>query len=274
MLKIIKHLKSGLVLSTITAISLGLSAGSVNAQEEDDDKDKEKERVVKIDCDESNDVEKVLDKYGFESKPLVLIIKGTCLSDEEGEENEVEVSRDRVSFQGDEVEGGYITGQFVVEGAREIGIAENMELDILSIERGQVSLEVEEEDGEIVIHVAVGLGDQATLDVITDASGASIDIDGPISIVNHSLLTVQQSASVGSVVIRGEISASLQSSLKISFASISDVSIKQDSHAYFAENVTPAEGTPEISCDSQSRVWGNIVGFSIGFDPVVSCEGY
>lgn len=96
MLEIIEKLRAGLVASIITAGCMGLSSVPALAGEE-------KEQLVKVNCDKGKSVQKILDKNVNKRKPLVLIIKGTC--DEEVDE-ELEVVRDNVRFEGDEVVGG------------------------------------------------------------------------------------------------------------------------------------------------------------------------
>lgn len=272
MLGVNSYSKHGLVTLVITAISFFLTIESAIAGED-------KEQVLKIDCSKGQDVQEALDAHLTGKLPLILVIKGTC-ADDEGDIYEVEVKRDNVSFRGDEVEGGYITGAVIVEGARDIEIAENMELDILSVERGVVFLEVEEEYGEIKINGPVGLLDQAALHVVTDANESSIHV-GNVGINNHSLLLVQQPSNItiGSVEI-GDISASLQSSLKVSYATIGNIDISQDSHAFFAQpdielNVFPAGGSATFVCDSESKIWGPISpGFYPLFQSLEYCAGF
>jgi len=244
-----KYLRSGLVLSAITAISLGLSAGSVNAQEEDDDKEKEKERVVKVDCDKGGDVQKVLETYAFETKPLILIIKGICESDEG-----VEVIRNNVEFIGDDEEGGYILGSMEVEGGRGVSIGDNMTLDNLVIEYGQVFLDPGE--GTITITAGVGVNFQSVLTIDTEESAGSVEILGNIDLINQSLLLIQQEESAGRVTT-GNINATLQSSANVRDASIGDMYLGSDSHASFDLTVLRNGDDPgTLGCDSRSRYWG------------------
>jgi len=254
MCNLTKYLRSALVLSAITAISLGLSAGSVTAQEEDDDKEKEKERVVKVDCDKGGDVQKVLETYAFETKPLVLIIEGICESDET-----VEVTRNNVEFLGGDEDGGYVTGVLKVEGGRGVSIGDNMMLDDLVIEYGQVFLEAGE--GTITINSGVGVNFQSVLTIAAEETDGSVIIDTNISLLNQSLLLIQQDelASAGSVTT-GDINASLQSSVNVRDASIGDMYLGSDSQASFDSTVKhndiSMKGT--IGCDSESFVWGNV----------------
>jgi len=251
MFNFVKYLRSGLVLSAITAISLGLSAGPVNAQEEDDDKEKEKARVVKVDCGKGDEVQKVLETYAFETKPLILIIEGTCESDEA-----VEVTRNNVEFIGEDEEGGYITGVLKVEGGRGVSIGDNMTLDDLVVEYGQVFLDAEE--GVITINAGVGVNFQSVLTIGSEKTDGSVIIESSISLLNQSLLLIQQDefASEGSVTT-GNIYASLQSSVNARNASIGDLNLGSDSHASFDLSVKHNGDDPgTIGCDSESRVWG------------------
>ena len=250
MFKFTKYLRSGVVLSAITAISLGLSAGPVNAQEEDDDKEKEKDRVVKVDCGKGDEPQKALETYAFETKPLILIIEGTC------ENAAVEVTRNNVEFIGEDEEGGYITGVLKVEGGRGVSIGDNMMLDDLVIEYGQVFLDAEE--GTITIYAGVGVNFQSVLNIGSVTTSGSVIIESSISLLNQSLLLIQQDelASEGSVTT-GNIYASLQSSLNARKANIGDLNLGSDSHASFDLTVKHNGDDPgTIGCDSESRVWG------------------
>ena len=250
MFKFTKYLRSGVVLSAITAISLGLSAGSVNAQEEDDKK--EGQRVVKVDCGKGDEPQKVLETYAFETKPLILIIEGTC------ENAAVEVTRDNVEFvgAGPYEQRGYITGVLKVEGGRGVSIGDNMMLDDLVIEYGQVFLDAEE--GTITIYAGVGVNFQSVLNIGSVTTSGSVIIESSISLLNQSLLLIQQDelASEGSVTT-GNIYASLQSSLNARKANIGDLNLGSDSHASFDLTVKHNGDDPgTIGCDSESRVWG------------------
>ena len=256
MFKFIKYLRSGLVLSAITAISLGLSAGPVNAQEEDDDK--EKERVVKVDCNKGRDVQEVLETYAFETKPLLLIIEGTCVSDEA-----FEVARNNVEFIGDDEEGGYIAGVLKVEGGRGVSIGDNMTLDDLVIEYGQVFLEAGE--GTITINVGVGVNFQSVLTIDAEEIDGSIIVNSDINLLNQSLLLIQQdeNPNAGSVTT-GNINASLQSSANIRAATIGEIGLASDSHVALDSNVLWNGNGPgplgRVFCDNQSRIWGPVNG--------------
>jgi len=255
MFKFIKYLRSGVVLSAITAISLGLSAGPVNAQEEDDDKEKEKDRVVKVDCGKGDEPQKALETYAFETKPLILIIEGTC------ENAAVEVTRDNVEFvgAGPYEQRGYITGILEVEGGRGVYIGDNMILDDLRVEYGQVFLDAGE--GTITINGGVGVNFQSVLTISAEDQEGSVvvnpDID--IDLLNQSLLLIQQDefASAGSVTT-GNINASLQSAARVRAASIGDMNLGSDSHTYFESDVqSNGDDLVTLGCDdSHSRYWG------------------
>ena len=255
MFKFTKYLRSGVVLSAITAISLGLSAGSVNAQEEDDKK--EGQRVVKVDCGKGDEPQKVLETYAFETKPLILIIEGTC------EDAAVEVTRNNVEFvgSGPYEQRGYITGVLKVEGGRGVSIGDNMMLDDLVIHYGQVFLDAEE--GTITIYAGVGVNFQSVLTIGSVATSGSVIIESSISLLNQSLLLIQQDelASEGSVTT-GNINASLQSSANIRAATIGEIGLDSDSHIALDSNVLWNGNGPgplgRVFCDNQSRIWGPV----------------
>lgn len=263
MFNFINYFKSGLASSAIVAMSLGLSSGAVLALDEEKEEDKkEGARVVKVDCNKGDDVQDVLDQYPFETKPLVLIIEGICESDET-----VEVTRNNVEFvgAGPYEQRGYITGVLEVEGGRGVYIGDNMELDLLVVEYGQVFLDAGE--GAIVINSRVGVNFQSVLSVGAEEPNGSVTINSDISLINQSLLLIQQDelASAGTVTTGG-IFATLQSSLNVRDASIGIISLDSDSHAFLdftARSNGDELGT--ILCDSQSRVWGPINGEE--FDP-------
>ncbi len=256
MLKIIKYLKSGLALSAIVAMSMGLSSGSVAAaDEETEDDKKEGQRVVKVDCNKGDEVQDVLDKYAFETKILVLVIEGRCEIEEP-----VEVTRNNVEFVGAGAypeQRGYIAGLLDVQGGRGVYIGDNMELDNLNVEYGQVFLDAGE--GTVTIYVGLGVNYQSVLTIGAEDSTGSVVVMPEINLINQSLLLIQpdENASNGSVTT-GNINASLQSAIRIRAASIGDMNLGSDSHAYFDSDVTSSgEGLVTLGCDdNHSRYWG------------------
>jgi hypothetical protein len=197
MLKIIKYLRSGLTLSAIVALGMGLSSGSVAAadKEKEDDK-KEGQRVVKVDCNKGDEIQDVLDRYAFETKILVLIIEGICELEEP-----VEVTRNNVEFVGAGAyeQRGYIAGLLDVQGGRGVYIGDNIELDNLNVEYGQVFLDAGE--GTTTINVGLGVNYQSVLTIGAEDSAGSVVVNPAINLINQSLLLIQpdENASDGSV---------------------------------------------------------------------------
>jgi len=255
MFNIIKYLRSGLALSAIVAISMGLSSGSVLAADGEKEEDKkEGQRVVKVDCNKGDDVQDVLEQYAFETKILVLIIEGICESDEA-----IEVTRNNVEFvgAGPYEQRGYITGVLEVEGGRGVYIGDNMILDDLVVEYAQVFLDAGE--GTITINVGVGVNFQSVLTIGAEDQEGSVVVHSDINLLNQSLLLIQQdeSASAGSVTT-GNINASLQSAVRIRASSIGDMNLGSDSHTYFDSGVlSNGDDLVILGCDdSHSRYWG------------------
>jgi len=272
MLKIIKYLRSALALSAIVVISMGLSTGSVFAADEEKEEDKkEGQRVVKVDCNKGDEIQEVLDRYAFETKILVLVIEGICESDES-----VEVTRNNVEFvgAGPYEQRGYITGILEVEGGRGVYIGDNMILDDLTVEYGQVFLDAGK--GTITINAGVGVNFQSVLTIGAEDEEGSVVLNSVINLINQSLLLIQQDefTSAGSVTT-GNINASLQSAVRIRAASIGDMHLGSDSHAYFESGVLRNGFDPDtdeipgpgiLGCDdSHSRYWGVLVE-ETGFD--------
>jgi len=277
MLNIIKCLRSGLVVSAITATSMGLSAGSVFAQEDDDKEDKEaSSREVLVDCDKGQSVTETLVQFANDTKPLEIIIKGNCANNED----EVQIERRQVDLVGDEENPGTIP-YMLVDGGRQVGIGDNLTLSG-GLAIGDGSVEVVSETGDITINGGVFLGSQAKLaiyiepsdddedsngELVADeeASGGIITVSGQIWVTNHSLLEVQRGGADGTVILDGtkefydDIIVSLQSSIDVSNASVGNIYLERDSHAAFNGNVTAKDGYGgnTISCDSESRVWGD-----------------
>jgi hypothetical protein len=94
-----------------------------------------------------------------------------------------------------------------------------------------------------------------------DAEGAgSITVNADIELENQSILSTDSDESSGGVVINGGITMILQSSANMDGTSVSnDISMSQDSHALFGIGVTVSGS---ITCDRQSRVWGDVSGVS------------
>lgn len=268
MLKIIKYLKSGLALSAIVAMSIGLSSGAAVAADEEEDNKKEGQRVVKVDCNKGDEVQDVLDRYAFENKILVLIIEGKCELVEP-----VEVTRNNVEFvgAGPYEQRGYIAGLLDVQGGRGVYIGDNMELDNLNVEYGQVFLDAGE--GTITINRGVGVNFQSVLTIgAEDSAGSVIQnpelFPGPefaINLLNQSLLLIQQDefASAGSVTT-GNINASLQSSANVRAATTGEIGLASDSHVSLDSTVLWNGNGPgprgRVFCDNQSRIWGPVDG--------------
>lgn len=282
MLKIIKYLRPGLVLSAITVISLGLSTASVNAQEEEDEKEKEaSSREILVECDKGQSVQKILIKFANDTKPLEITVKGTC-SNEPG--NEVQIERDKVEIIGDEEFGGTIP-TMLVDGARGVGFGDKLTIaGDLNISAGQVEIGSET---EVTIEGAVNLVSESMLRIDTEASddndeedavtdentengavGGKVTIMGPVWVFNHSLLQVHREVADGIVRLEDSVRLELQSSLYISDATVGNIELNYDSHALLEGEVTPRDGAG-IYCDSESRVWGDATGFL----NATSCQG-
>ena len=219
-------------------------------------------KIVKVNCDKGKSVQRVLLQFETWPKPLVLVISGVC-------EEEVEIERDEVEFRGAD-SGGRITGVVRIDEAREFTLSDNMRIGRLSMGAGQAEIEVEE--GSVVIDNGIGLTGQSVLSM--DAEGAgSITINADIELENQSLLSTDSDESSGGVVISGGITMILQSSANMDGTSVSnDISMSQDSHALFGIGVTVSGS---ITCDRQSRVWGDVSGASSVSTDVdgVSCWG-
>ncbi len=259
MLKIIRYLRSGLVVSVITAMSVGLSAGSVYAEDDDDEKEKEaSSREVLVDCDKGQSVTKTLVQFANDTKPLEIIIKGNCVDNED----EVQIERNKVDLVGHEETGGAIP-YMLVDGGRQIGIGGSLILaGGLQIGAGQVEIGSET---EVTIEFGIIVGSQSLLRITTEgledendveSAAGQVVVNGPIFVENHSLLEVQREVSDG-IVLLNDIIASLQSSVDIKKATIGNIQLTQDSHVVFRGDVNPKDGdlANSISCDSESRVW-------------------
>ena len=143
-----------------------------------------------------------------------------------------------------------------VEGGLGVSIGDNMTLDNLVIEYGQVFLDPGE--GTITITAGVGVNFQSVLTIDTEELAGSVEILGNIDLINQSLLLIQQEESAGSV-ITGNINATLQSSANVRDASIGDMYLGSDSHASFDLTVQRNGDDPgTLGCDSRSRYWGTV----------------
>ena len=281
MLAIIKKLSAGLVVSIVTLGGLGLSSATALAGED-------KELLVKVNCNKGKSVQKALDRNINKRKPLVLIIKGTC--DEEVDE-ELEIERDNVRFEGDEVIGGHLKMPVFVEGAKNIEIDDDMTLSSLHISAGEVSIEAE---GSVSIENDVFVIRRSSLTIETDSddedgvvTAGLVTIGGPITIEAHSLLSVESQVfegeeSEGEVVL-GSLFVRLQSSVDLNHATVGDIIVLEfDSQALLGEGLASNSifGVTQVSCDMQSRawnqsptdfffnpVWGTMVGESCKTDP-------
>ena len=264
MLKIIEYLSSGLVLSAITAISLGLSAGAVNAQDDEDEKEKEASaREVLVDCDKGQSVTQTLVQFANDTKPLEIIIKGNCVNNEE----EVQIERNKVDLVGDEENPGTIP-TMLVDGGRQIGIGGNLTLaGGLGISAGQVEIGTE---SDVMVNLAIFVTSHSLLRITTEGSG-QVEINGFVTVENHSLLEVQREVNEGIVIFIGEINLGLQSSLWMRDAIAGNLVLQNDSHGVLVgDNVSGNE----IWCDSESRIWGYTDDFSVLSDlNGLSCEG-
>lgn len=282
MLKIIKYLNSGLALSAIVAMSIGLGIGSVYAQDEEDEKEKETPiREVLVDCDKGQSVQKILRKFANDTKPLEITVRGTC--DNEPEE-EVQIERNNVDISGDEeYEFGATLPFVLIDGARLVGIGGKLILTGgMFVSAGQVEMGT---DTNLMVNGMIHLTPQSLLRITTGpedeeeslngASPGQAVFNGLVLVENHSLLEVQREVNGGTVIFNDEINLNLQSSLWMRDASVGNIVLNNDSHAVLVDNVTPQlSGVPSISCDSESRVWGD-TGEFIVYDPVTSiyCKG-
>jgi hypothetical protein len=275
MFDLTKYLRSALVLSAITAISLGLIGGPVYAQKDDDEKEKEaSSREVLVECDKGQSVQQILRQFANDTKPLEIVIKGTCVNDDE-----IQIERNKVDIVGDEEIGGTIPFM-LVDGGRQIGIGGNLILaDGLAISAGTAEIETE---SSVTVNGPIFLGSQSLLRITTEASeddeeslnGSSagqVDIAGRVTIDNQSLLEVQREVNDGAVTFYDEIILSLQSSLYMRDATAGNIVLNNDSHALLGDNA----GGNSIACDSESRVWGNTTGFVVLNDPLfgMPCKG-
>lgn len=282
MLNFKENLGSGLVLPAITVISLGLIGGSVYAQEEDDEKEKDaSSREVLVECDKGQSVQKILRQFANDTKPLEIVIKGTCVNDDE-----IQIERNKVDLVGDEEIGGTIPFM-LVDGGKQVAVGGNLTLNEgLNVSAGQMEIETE---SEVTINGTILVNSQSLLRINTEASDDDDDdeslngteagkvvINGFVSVENHSLLEVQREVNSGNVTFNDEINLSLQSSLHMSDATAGNIVLGNDSHAVLGDNVTPqVVDVTSISCDSESRVWGNTTGFNVLNDLLygMSCQG-
>ncbi|MDH3856836.1 MAG: hypothetical protein OEV07_02495 [Gammaproteobacteria bacterium] len=282
MLKIIKCLRSDLVLSAITAICMVLVTGPVYAQEEEDEKEKDAIREVLVDCDKGQSVQKILLKFANDTKPLEITVRGIC--DNEPDE-EVQIERNNVDLSGDDEVGA--TLPFVlIDGARLVGIGGNLILNGgMTVSAGHVEMGTET---NLTVNGMILLTPQSLLRITTEESEDEEEsLNGPsagqavfngiVSVENHSLLEIQREVNDGTVIFNDEINLSLQSSLWMRDATAGNVVLGKDSHAFFGDNVLPKYGPGGnwIMCDRESRVWGDTSGgFTVFLDPDgMSCQG-
>lgn len=271
MLKINKYLKSGLALSTIVAMSMGLSAGSVYAQEEEDEKEKDAIREVLVDCDKGQSVQKILRKFANDTKPLEITVRGIC--DNEPDE-EIQIERNSVDLSGDDEVGA--TLPFVlIDGARLVGIGGTLTLlEGMTVSAGQVEMGTET---LLTVNGMILLTSQSLLRITTEESEDEEEsLNGPVagravfngfvSVENHSLLEVQREVNDGDVIFNDEINLSLQSSLWIRDSDVQNIVLGQDSHGVLSGNVNFIM----VACDSESRIWGDNPGGTIYMG---SCKG-
>jgi hypothetical protein len=255
-----QFVKRSLLTIVGSGISLGLAAGAAQAAGSGQPS---LNKIVKVNCDKGQSVQRALLQFETWPKPLVLVISGVC-------EEDVEIERDEVEFQGAD-SGGRITGGVFIDEAREFGLAENMRIGRLSMGAGQAEIEVEE--GSVVIDNGISLTGQSVLSMGSEGPG-SITVNADIIVENQSLLTTDfEEGSGGGVVINGGISMILQSSANMDGTSVSSgISMSQDSHALLGIGVTVSGS---ITCDRQSRVWGDISGVSFVLTDVdgESCWG-
>lgn len=266
MQKIIEKLRAGLVVSVITLGCVGLISESALAGE-----DKEKE--VRVNCDKGESVQDVLDLNITNSKPLVLIIQGTC--DEELDEGFV-VERDNVIFEGDEDVGGVLAKPLFVQEAKKVQIDDGMTLHSLYVNSGEFSIEA---GGDVTIEYDVFLSRKSLMTIATssddeEGTGGSVTIGGPITIEGHSLLSVESGVAEGEEsegeVVLGSLFARLQSSVDLNHATVGDIIVLEfDSQALLGEGLASNSvyGVTQVSCDMQSRAW-NQSPIDFNFNPV------
>jgi hypothetical protein len=261
---------------------MGLNTGSVYAQAEEDEKEKEPSiREVLVDCDKGQNVTQILVQFANDTKPLEITVRGTC--DNEPDE-EVQIERNNVDLSGDDEVGA--TLPFVlIDGARLVGIGGSLILaEGMVISAGQAEMGTET---NLTVNGTILLTTQSLLRITTEESedeeeslnGASAGqavFNGFVSVENHSLLEVQREVNDGTVIFNNEINLNLQSSLWMRDASVGNIVLNNDSHAVLVDNVTPQIfDVTSISCDSESRVWGNTTGFDVLNDLLygTSCQG-
>lgn len=298
---------SGLVLSA-TTIGLGLSSGSAFATGGFEEFDNE--RVVKVNCNKGQSVQRVLNRFANRTKPLEVIIKGNCIYEPD---NEIQIERDNVSITGDE--DGAIIPSVLVDGARLVGIGENLTITgRLDVSAGMVEIGsdsyliigdgIKGEDEEFPDGIGINSNSLVRIDteepddeddeeeliagnVDEEPVGGIVTVNGQIWITNHSILEVQREQDGGMVFLNGaqnpenptqdDVIVSLQSSLDIKKAEVGNIYLERDSHAAFNGNVVPVENGKSISCDSESRVWqvvidgiGDTEDFTVNSDPLYS----
>ena len=245
----------------LLAFCLAICTGIVFANETDG-KEKEFEVIRTVDCDKGQSIQDVLLQNRDDSKPLVVIIGGVC-------DEEVEVERDEVEFQGADA-GGRITGVVLIDEAREFQLSDGMRIGRLALAFGQAEIEVEE--ASVVIDNGIVLTGQSALGMASEGP-VSIIVNADILVENQSLLTTSFEEGSGGVNVNGGITMILQSSANMDGTSVSNgISLTQDSHALFGIGVTVSGS---ITCDRQSRVWGDVSGVSSVSTDVdgVSCWG-
>jgi hypothetical protein len=279
MLKIINYLRSGLVVSAITAMSVGLSAGSAYAQEDEDEKEKEaSSREVLVDCDKGQSVTQTLVQFANDTKLLEITIKGPCDNEPEGI---VQIERNKVELIGDEETGGTIPF-LLVDGGRQIVIEGNLTLNGgLTVGNGQLEIETE---GEVTINGAVIVTGQAGLGIIIEApddddddeslngtEAGKVVINGPVSVESQSGLGAVSFVNGGYITFNDDINLNMQSSLNLRDATVKNIDLSYDSHAFLGDNVAGIL----ITCDRESRVWGNTEDIvDVSFDPdSYPCQG-
>ena len=260
MIPIRQFVKRSLLTIIGSGISLGLAAGTAEA---DGYGQPSLNKIVKVNCDKGQSVQRVLLRFENKLKPLMLVISGVC---DEG----VEVERDEVEFRGAD-SGGRITGVVGIDEAREFTLSDNMQIGRLAIGFGQAEIEVEE--GSVVIDNGISLTGQSALSISSEGPG-SITVNADIFLENQSLLTTGfEEGSGGVVVVNGGVTMILQSSANMDGTGVSNgISLSQDSHALFGIGVTVSGS---ITCDRQSRVWGDVSGVSSVSTDVdgISCWG-
>lgn len=269
----------GFAVSATTLITLGLSSGPALATGSLEEF--ENERVVRVNCDRGQSVQRVLNRFANRTKPLEVIIKGNCTNEPD---EEIQIERDNVALEGDEEVGATIP--FVlVDGARVVGIGGTLTLtEGIVISAGQVEMGTQT---NLTVNGTILLTPQSLLRITAEESeddeesfngsspGQAV-FNGIVLVENHSLLEVQREISGGSVIFNNEIILNLQSSLWMRDASVGNIVLGNDAHAVLVENVVPQfPGVTSISCDSESRVWGDTSGFMVLNDVKsgASCQG-